>query len=206
MAQRGAVVVAQRNLLEIIQGVNVVGETTVRNMMTESDYVYTRVEGVVKGAEMVGKPIVNNGMIEVTLRIPIYSTDGLAPVVKKSLKNQGPEYKVTNKEEATPIAFNLKDKNFDPSMFPVAYDENGEVIFDFSQLSDVEKGKFGKYLNYSEKLFNDLNFKKGVEIIDVAKTQEGKIILDEENKDKLIDWKKAGKTIVDIAKILMFFI
>jgi hypothetical protein len=52
MATRGAVVVAQRNLLEIVKGVHVQGETTVEDMMTKRDLITTRVEGIVKGAQI----------------------------------------------------------------------------------------------------------------------------------------------------------
>ncbi|MCX7650213.1 MAG: hypothetical protein N2050_06635 [Flavobacteriales bacterium] len=76
MARRGAVVVAQRNLLEIIKGVQVIGETTVQDMMTTRDYIYSRVEGTVKGARMVGEPIEKDGIIEVRLRVPLYEAQG----------------------------------------------------------------------------------------------------------------------------------
>src|SRR5690606_37275715 len=78
MATRGAVVVAQRNLLEMVQGVNVVGETTVQDMITTSDYIYTRVEGLIKGAQQFGPAKELDGMIEVTMRMPIYGNDGIA--------------------------------------------------------------------------------------------------------------------------------
>jgi len=54
MAKRGAIVDAQRNLLEIIKGVNVTSETTVNDMITTRDYIYTRIDGVIKGAQLVG--------------------------------------------------------------------------------------------------------------------------------------------------------
>lgn len=209
MAQRSATVVAQRKLLEIIQRVNVVSKTNVRIFLVQNDTIITHVKGIVKGAKLVGVYIVKFDMIEVTLRIPIYSSNGLAPALKNSVRKQvqGPEYKVKTSEEATPIIFNLKDKNIDPTIFIVAYDENGKVILDFSQFYDTKKGKFGKYFKTSEKLLDDLNLKKkDINVIDVVKNQEGKIVLDEKNKVKLEKWIKAGKTINKIEKTLMMFI
>ena len=86
MAARGAVVVAQRNLLEIVKGVNVTGETTVKDMVATSDYVYSRVEGVVKGAQQIGEPVEQDGMVTVRLRMPIYASNGLAPAVVDNQK------------------------------------------------------------------------------------------------------------------------
>ncbi|HTF81825.1 MAG TPA: hypothetical protein VL947_08875 [Cytophagales bacterium] len=95
MATRGAIVVAQRNLLEIVKGVNIVGETTVEDMITTSDKIQTRVEGVVKGAVQVGDAVIKDGLVEVTMRIPMYSPDGLAPVLIDSVG------KVIEKETAS---------------------------------------------------------------------------------------------------------
>ncbi len=53
MARRGAVVVAQRNLLEAIKGVHIDSETTVEDAESESDVIVAKVEGVIKGAVIV---------------------------------------------------------------------------------------------------------------------------------------------------------
>ena len=49
-ARRAAEASAQRALMEIIQGVQVNSNTTVKNMMLEQDIINTRVEGFLKGA------------------------------------------------------------------------------------------------------------------------------------------------------------
>jgi hypothetical protein len=82
MATRGAVVDAQRNLLETIKGVQVTGETTIENFMTTSDKVTTKVQGIIKGAYQVGPARTTpDGAIEVTMRVPLYAKNGLAPAV-----------------------------------------------------------------------------------------------------------------------------
>jgi len=64
--------VAARNLLEIIQGMNITSETTVRNAMMESDVIRTRVEGVLKGLRVVGEPrYMSDGTVEVDVEVPI---------------------------------------------------------------------------------------------------------------------------------------
>lgn len=50
LSRRAAMADAQRNLLEIINGVQVTSGTTVENMMVTSDKVGTRVRGAVQGA------------------------------------------------------------------------------------------------------------------------------------------------------------
>ena len=54
-AMRAATVVAQRDLLEQVQGVRVQGETTVADGMLQSDIVRTQIKGFLKGAKSCGK-------------------------------------------------------------------------------------------------------------------------------------------------------
>ena len=75
MAQRGAMVDAQRNLLEIIQGVQVQGRTTVQDMITVSDEVKTKVDGVIKNAQMIGDAVEQTGIVTITMRVRLSRTD-----------------------------------------------------------------------------------------------------------------------------------
>lgn len=54
-ALRAATVVAQRDLLEIIRGLAVSGETTVKDGMLANDIIRTRVEGYLRGAVKCGE-------------------------------------------------------------------------------------------------------------------------------------------------------
>lgn len=77
---RAATVTAQRNLLEIIQGVNIDSETTVENFMTTSDVVKTKVTGVLRGAQQLGQPVYKaDGTCEVTMAVKV--TGDLADIL-----------------------------------------------------------------------------------------------------------------------------
>jgi hypothetical protein len=71
MACRAALVDAQRNLLESLQGVRVEGITIVDKLMLESDLVKSSVEGTLKGAVMTSRRPQTDGTCEVTLTAPI---------------------------------------------------------------------------------------------------------------------------------------
>lgn len=74
MARRAAIADAYRQLLEIVQGVNVDAETTVEQMMTASDVVKLKVTGVIKGAQIVYEEDRVNfgGSYIVTMELPIF--------------------------------------------------------------------------------------------------------------------------------------
>lgn len=79
MAERAARVDAYRNLLEMVEGVQVDAETTVHDFVTESDVIRTRVQGVVKGAQQQGQPrYLSDGTVEITLRMPLFGSHQLS--------------------------------------------------------------------------------------------------------------------------------
>lgn len=212
MATRGAVVVAQRNLLEIVQGVNITSETKVKDMIAESDYIYSRVDGVVKGAQQVGEAVEKDGFIEVTMRIPIYADKGLAPVIYDNVPGKTKSASIAEVAEvlesgdlggAEGFVFNFNGKQIDPSMFPVVVDENGKTLFDFYKLYDPTTGKFPQMLQTSKDMFQQLGFAKGVQVIDVAQSFNGKIQLDKINAGK-INWEKVGKVAQQAGKVIKF--
>jgi hypothetical protein len=224
MATRGATVVAQRNLLEIINGVYVVGETTVQDMMTVSDIIQTRVEGVLKGAQLIGEPVEKNGMIEVTMRVPLYESNGLAAAVHDQLSVVSRETAATSTSQAEPvfvssnietkntpteeienIVFNLTGKKYDPAMFPVVTDEKGNILLDLSKYYDPKKGAFPKIMETSKEILELAKIKKGTEIIDVIQSHSGKFVVPEQVASK-VNWKKIGASAAKIGSFLLMLI
>ncbi|MGN7614648.1 hypothetical protein ACQZV8_21475, partial [Magnetococcales bacterium HHB-1] len=67
MACRAALVVAQRNLLSMVQGVRVVGETYIRQVMMHNDHVKSVVSGMLRGYTISGRKLWPDGACQVTL-------------------------------------------------------------------------------------------------------------------------------------------
>jgi hypothetical protein len=71
MACRAAVVDAQRNLLESVQGVRVEGITIVDKLMLESDIIKSSVQGLLRGSVISDRRPQADGTCEVTLTAPL---------------------------------------------------------------------------------------------------------------------------------------
>lgn len=71
MACRAAVVDAQRNLLESIQGVRVEGTTVVSNLMLESDVIKSSVDGLLRGARVIKRDPQDDGSCLVQMTAPL---------------------------------------------------------------------------------------------------------------------------------------
>jgi hypothetical protein len=69
MAERAAFVVAIRNLLETVKGVQVDSRTVVENVMTKSDTIRTKVDGIVKGARILRTQHLSDGSVEMLVGI-----------------------------------------------------------------------------------------------------------------------------------------
>lgn len=217
MAIRGATVVAQRNLLEIANGVKVIGETTVQDMMTINDEIITRVEGIVRGAQLVGEPVEKQGYIEVIMRMPLYAQNGLAAAVhseasaiannyKTAPGYETPENQVTaqskNNSAPTGVAFKLNGKTIDPSMFPLVVDEKGNLVFDLTKLYDPKSGLFPKVVQTTKEVFEAANYEKGLEVINVIDSFDGKIVVSEKESKK-INWGKVGRIAASVGSFLL---
>jgi len=214
MARRGAIVDAQRNLLETIQGIRVVSETTVKDCVTTSDYIYTRIDGICKGAEIVGEPIIKDGIVEVTLQIPIYKpgnnsndTASIASLIQKkyatSDQNKARMDKISDSQNNKKNS-NITDPN--PSLLPVIKDENGNIVVDYTKYIDPKSGKFPKYLNYSKEIMEELEMKEGVDLINTVQNSDGSLKIDTGQIEKVDKWSKVGKTALKIGKIILMLI
>ena len=211
MARRGAEVVAQRNLLEIIKGVNVYSETKVQDFITKSDYVYTKIEGVVKNAVIIGEPIEKDGTIEVSMGIKIYDTDGLASAIQKEMpsknnaKMQLTGTEKTNLSKIEKLAVDITGIDYEPGIFPRILDEDGNMIFDASDI-DLSKIDYEKAIEYVQ---NPDELKKDVDGNNTLKAVKkvGSDIIIALKDPKTQDWlKKAFDFVITAGKAVLLFI
>ncbi len=101
MALRAAKIDAQRNLLEVINGVRVTAGTTVKDMMLESDIIGTRVKGMLQGAfETTSSVTLEDGswVASVTMAVCMDKADAvcrakptLAAITQPNLQPSAPE-------------------------------------------------------------------------------------------------------------------
>ncbi len=81
-ALRAAEVVAQRDLLEVVQGLKLFGTTSVKDGMLQSDQIKTSVQGFLRGAMKTGQHYdAQKGYAEVTMRLYIRGKGGLYDII-----------------------------------------------------------------------------------------------------------------------------
>jgi hypothetical protein len=88
-AMRAATVVAQRDLLEIMEGLRLSGETTVRDGMLQSDDIRTSISGFLRGAIKCGEKYHSDRRYaEVCMKLNIRGKGGLYDVILPLIKEK----------------------------------------------------------------------------------------------------------------------
>jgi hypothetical protein len=79
LARRAAIVVARRNLLEIVKGVRIDSETTVQEYMVTSDIIRTSISGYLQNSQILDVAYMSDGSVEATVGVSLRG--GLAQIV-----------------------------------------------------------------------------------------------------------------------------
>jgi len=150
LARRAAVLDAYRQLAEEINGVQVDSETTVQNMMIQSDKVRTSVNALIKNARIVSEGELAGGGYSVTMEIGIFGgTDSLAdkvlerPAYVEPIPAPAPDYRppVVQTQPSyrgggyTGLIVDCRDfDSVNHVMSPVILNENGQKIYGHKNL------------------------------------------------------------------------
>ena len=148
MARRAAIVDAQRNLAEQINGVQVDAETTVENFVISSDLVKTKVSALIKGAMVVEEQMMPDGAYRVVMSMPMYGTQGLASAIMPAIRDNTPptppppviSATITAQIQTSGVGYtgvivDASGMGLKPSFSPVIYDTNGRAIYGVSNIN-----------------------------------------------------------------------
>ena len=158
MARRAAIVDAQRNLAEQVNGVQVDAETTVENFVINSDIVKTKVSALIKGAVVVEEHAMPDGSYRVVMSMPLYGAQGLAAAVMPAIRDMNPPMppppvisatittQIQMSGTYTGVIIDAEGMGLKPSFSPVIYDTSGRAIYGVSNINydqAIERGMVG---------------------------------------------------------------
>ncbi len=165
-----AKVVAQRHLAELLEGVAVVSETTVKDSELVSDVIKTAVTGFIKGSQ----PVIQewNASEEtalVILRVGVNGPKSFAAVMYEKILSEPRIKKELDKPAYTPpadapaaapavmaydgLVIDATDYSFRPALINRIFNSKGDVLYDPAKISQkvlVEQG-CGEYTNSTDK-------------------------------------------------------
>lgn len=156
MAIRAAQVVAYRNLAEFLQGVSVSGETLVKDAAVASDIIRTKVEALVKGAQIISEqydPMSELGIVYV--KVDLFGSAGMAgqliPAILPTIPSipQFAPPSVPPTEPFDSLIIDVTDYAFKPALINRIVNDKGEAVYEPAKIAQeilIKKG-CGDYTN-----------------------------------------------------------
>jgi hypothetical protein len=139
MARRAAIVLARRNLLELVQGVQIDSMTFVKEAIVQSDIVRTSIQGVVRNAQIVDTAYMSDGSVEV--KVAMNMSGQLANTILPqqspavpwatgpSVATVTPETLKPSSDIITGLVVDACGLGARPAMSPKIVDETGKEIY-----------------------------------------------------------------------------
>ena len=128
MARSAAIADAYRNLAMVTKGVRVTGDTCVKNYVTESDEVRLKVEGFIRGGEIISEKQLSDRSFEVILEAPLTGDEGLYAGLSSALPCEGESATGTD-GRFTGLLIDARGCDVKPAMSPKVYDEDGNEVY-----------------------------------------------------------------------------
>lgn len=175
MARRAAIVDAQRNLVETIQGTAVDSETTVNNFILTDDVVKTKVSGLIKGATVVNEELLEDNMYRVVMSVPMYGVGSVAEIAYDAVIGNNQPQNIPMADNAfiesytpaenmyTGLVIDASGSELEKTFCPAIYDTNGRVIYGVNNV-DKDYAISNGIVEYSNNI-NSLNTRAGVKPI-----------------------------------------
>jgi len=167
MAKRAAQVMAQRTLVEYLEGFALVGDTLVRDGAVQYDAVRSGVTGFVKGSQVVFTEYNPDKDTAIAIvKLGLHGPQGFAskmyenlfsdPKAKEAIKTDKPEFKappVPVPQAYDGLIIDATEQNFRPALINRIFAAKGDVLYDPAKISQkvlVEQG-CGEYTNSVDK-------------------------------------------------------
>ena len=156
MALRAAKLDAMRNLLEVTKGVQIDSQTVVSDFMISSDVIAARVDGMVKGAQIVKQEYLSDGTVEITMQMSLNGE--FSQVVLPQTTMQTPQASEQSAAEPvvgapkgdsmiyTGLVVDARGIEVRPAMAPKILDETGKEVYGSAYVSRefaVQQGMSG---------------------------------------------------------------
>ena len=178
LARRVAIVDAQRNLAEFIQGTQIDAETTLHNYMTENDTVKTRVSALIQGATIVEEEAMGDGSYRVTMSVPLYGagksvSSAILPALRENKEPLPPpavvspapttrqeiQDRVKNGTNYTGVIVDASGMGLMASFSPVIYGTNGRAVYGIQNIN-YDRAISQRMVGYAKNLASAMNLSR----------------------------------------------
>ncbi|HHT49543.1 MAG TPA: hypothetical protein GXZ98_09660 [Firmicutes bacterium] len=149
MARSAAKADAYRNAAEVINGVRVNSQTYVANYVTKSDEIRIVVEGFIRGARIIRVNQQRDGIIELTIELPLGGQAGLSnllnrPEVTEYYDWDQPLHEgfldVEGTSRYTGVIIDARNLKVKPALYPQVFDHEGYLLYASTMVNMARPG------------------------------------------------------------------
>ena len=160
MARGAAKADAYRNAAEVLNGVRVNSETYVANYVTKSDEIRITVEGFVRGARIIRVNQQWDGIIELTIELPLGGQAGLTTLLNRPevigdyQQDQPVTFGFPASEQASPytgVIIDTRNLMIKPALYPQVFDHEGYLLY-ASTMVEMARPGFTTIVAYARSL------------------------------------------------------
>jgi len=190
-AERAAKLDALRNIMETIQGIQVTGQRSAGDLMSNGE-IKTRVMGMARNFKVVDTRYYSDGSVDVVVQMPL--DDQLTSALFSGVKPSGKARKLPTAGDAktSGLIINAKGLGVVPSMAPRVVDESGKEVYGASIVSNsgIAQGGIAGYVKdvaaaqSSERVGGSPMVLKALSLSEGTKTD---IVISNADADKLRD-------------------
>jgi hypothetical protein len=149
-AIRTAQMIALRNAMETLKGIDLSSSTTVENFMVKSDVVQSKISGFLRGFQQKGKErYMSDGSVEIIMSIPLDGIGGiddqlLGPLVSDKPSITAFEGTKAKKEMVfTGLIIDCHGLNVKPALAPKILDQQGHEVYGSAYVTREWATKYG---------------------------------------------------------------
>lgn len=181
MARRAALLDAHARALEMIQEINLDGDTTVKSFVSKNSRLFYRLKGVIASVEPFEHQEVN-GFYTVKIKLPFYGVKGVQAVflnayVKSSIQNPAAQ------ASGARVVIDARGMGLKPAMFVGVKDQTGKTVYtakDVDAAALKNKG-MAQYVTSVTVKQNDVLFNA----MAVSGKENGTIVISPSDEEKL---------------------
>ena len=123
MAERAAKMDALRNVLEVVRGVRVQGESTADELAFQNPTVRSKVQGRIRQFKTVETKYFDDASVQITVEVPLSKvTGGLVEPKKQAVNTNG-------RKAYTGLVVDARGKKFRPTAYTSLKDAKGSVLY-----------------------------------------------------------------------------
>jgi hypothetical protein len=101
------------------------------------------------------------------------------------------------------LVFSIAGQQFNPSMFPIIFDESGNIGLDLSKIYNaVGNGNIPKYIQATEDIIKKVSDGNVADIIELVADKSGALQVSKNNKRK-INWGLIANIASTVGKVIM---